>query len=181
MIWKSNLVLAVVVHLGCCICICQGVGSQLLIHCQPGNQTTQMLCAESLDMLLIPHQVPVIMFCCALYDSSSQFAGSSWYSSSYSSSASTTIIDNVVCTGNESRLLDCSHSENYFPGSYPAVGVRCQTCKKSYIQLYVMLHLICVCVSTIYGHAQQKWHFHDAQLLHGSTQIQGRAIRQLPW
>ena len=56
----------------------------------------------------------------------------------------TEMIDNVDCTGTESKLMACSHNINYLD-SYNSPRVRCQYCKHriwyNYLYMHYTVHL----------------------------------------
>jgi len=58
-------------------------------------------------------------------------AGSTAYSkASFGEGSGTIYLDNVICTGSESRLIDCSYdSDTSDCGHHEDAGVRCVPCK----------------------------------------------------
>ena len=109
-----------------------GGGKQLQILYLPGDQTILMLYVDSSDMLFTIYQVQVKFYCChILYPFFC--AGLSYYNVAFYRYYSTPAIDNVVCTGNESKLINCSYSYNTnYSIKYSTVGVRCRDCKQYY-------------------------------------------------
>ena len=140
-----------------CRCSNQGPGCQLLIDQGAGQNKTQMLCANSwgimvsvfshhlvTEFMLMQMQskqyvstkcLPYIALsfnmlstldACSLY-----FSGTSRYFRNYytgSFSTMTELIDNVDCTGTESKLTDCSH-DTTLQNSYTSPRVECLSCE----------------------------------------------------
>ena len=142
---------------GLCTCSYQGDGNQLLIAQVAGHFKIQKLCAESLDIMVsnvlflcihvyiffglcqttqsayltFPYYANILVLYVDLLELVCLFSGTvAYYPNRYAGAWSTAreLIDNVECTGTESKLIDCSHDINLHY-SYTSPRVECQYCE----------------------------------------------------